>query len=172
MMDWGAILAEHGPTVWRTAYRLLDHHHDAQDCYQETFVAAFRFAQSQTIADWPSFLVSLATRRAMDRLRQRYRSGRRSISIDALPEPLSEVDDPLQLARAAELMERVREGMAELPDKQAEVFWLSCLEGLSHQQIADHMAIPPGEVRVLLHRARARLGAVLNLDQLHEREMQ
>src|SRR5262245_58061854 len=171
MIDWGPILAEHGATVWRTVDRLLAHHHDAQDCYQETFVAALRFARSQAIADWPAFLVSLATRRAMDRLRQRYRSGQRLISIEAVPEPSSEADDPLQLARATELMERVRQGMAALPEKQAEVFWLSCLEGLSHQQIAEHMEIPPGDVRVLLHRARARLAAVLNLDQLQQREM-
>ena len=170
MIDWGAILAEHGSKVWRTVYRLLDHHDDALDCYQETFLAAFRFANVHTIADWPALLVSLATRRAIDRLRQRYRSGRRSIPLDTVPEPSSEVDGPLQQARANELMERVREVMGELPEKQAEVFWLSCLEGLSHQQIARLMQVPPGEVRVLLHRARTRLSAVLNLGRLHERE--
>jgi RNA polymerase sigma-70 factor (ECF subfamily) len=170
MIDWGAILAQHGPTVWRTVYRLLDHHDDALDGYQETFLAAFRFAHAHRVEDWSSFLVSLATRRAMDRLRQRYRSGRRSLPLDAVPEPASEVDGPIQQARASELMQRVREEMTELPQKQAEVFWLSCLEGLSHQQIADLLEVPPGEVRVLLHRARARLGTALNLDQLHERE--
>jgi RNA polymerase sigma-70 factor, ECF subfamily len=172
MIDWGAVLAEHGPTVWRTVYRLLDHHHDALDCYQETFLGAFRFAHSHRVEDWSSFLVSLATRRAMDRLRQRYRSGRRWVPFNMIPEPASEVDGPIQQARANELMQRVREEMAELPEKQGEVFWLSCMEGLSHRQIADRMEVPPGEVRVLLHRARTRLGAALNLDQLHERETQ
>ena len=33
MIDWGAILAEHGSAVWRTVYRLLDHHDDALDCW-------------------------------------------------------------------------------------------------------------------------------------------
>ena len=69
-----------------------------------------------------------------------------------------------------ELMDRVRAGMVELPEKQAEVFWLSCLEGLSHQQIADLMQVTPGEVRVLLHRARARLDDFLSQHQLRERE--
>jgi RNA polymerase sigma-70 factor (ECF subfamily) len=169
MIDWGAILVEHGPTVWRSVYRLLDHHDDALDCYQETFLAAFRFAHAHRVADWSSFLVSLATRRAMDRLRQRYRSGRRALPLNKVPEPASEVDGPMQQAHANELMQRVREAMTELPEKQADVFWLSCLEGLSHRQIADLMEIPPGEVRVLLHRARTRLGTALNRDQLHER---
>src|SRR5262249_17536101 len=44
MIDWGAILAEHGSTVWRTVYRLLDHHADALDCYQKTFLTAFQRA--------------------------------------------------------------------------------------------------------------------------------
>jgi len=162
MTDWSFILAEHGATVWRTVYRLLDHHADALDCYQETFLAAWRFAEREPVADWRSFLVSLATRRAMDRLRQRYRDRVRVIALDRLGEPTSEAECPVRHASAKELMDRVREGMAELPDKQAQVFWLSCVEGLSHQQISDRIEIPPGEVRVLLHRARTQLGAMLD----------
>jgi DNA-directed RNA polymerase specialized sigma24 family protein len=59
--------------------------------------------------------------------------------------------------------------MAELPEKQAEVFWLSCVEGLTHQEIAGRMQLPAGESRVLLHRARAGLAAFLNPDSLPER---
>ena len=161
MTDWPLILAEHGPTVWRTVYRLLNCYADAQDCYQEAFLAAWRFAERQQVADWASFLTSLATRRAMDRLRQRYRDRARVIAIGGVPEPGSDAESPLGHASARELMDRTRTGMAGLPDKQAEVFWLSCVEGLSHQHISDRMEIPPGEVRVLLHRARTRLRAVL-----------
>ena len=35
--------------------------------------------------------------------------------------------------------------------------WLSCVEELSHQEIACQLQISRGEVRVLLHRARAHL---------------
>jgi RNA polymerase sigma-70 factor (ECF subfamily) len=162
MTNWPLILAEHGATVWRTVYRLLDHHADALDCYQETFLAAWRFAERQPVADWTAFLISLATRRAMDRLRQRYRDRLRVIAIESVPEPSSDAESPLRHAIAKELMDRVRAAMAEFPDKQAEVFWLSCIEGLSHQQISDRMEIPPGEVRVLLHRARTRLHEILD----------
>jgi RNA polymerase sigma-70 factor (ECF subfamily) len=164
MTDWAFILAEHGATVWRTVYRLLDHHADALDCYQETFLAAWRFAEREPVADWRSFLVSLGTRRAMDRLRQRYRDRARVIALDSLGEPSSEAECPVRHASAKELMVSVRQGIAELPDKQAQVFWLSCVEGLSHQQISDRLEIPPGEVRVLLHRARTQLSAMLDRD--------
>src|SRR5262249_61227424 len=95
MIDWASILAEHGSRVWRTVYRLLDHHADALDCYQETFLAALQFADPQAIADWSAFLVSLATRRAMDRLRQRYRSRSHLIPIANVPEPSSGADNPI-----------------------------------------------------------------------------
>jgi RNA polymerase sigma-70 factor (ECF subfamily) len=162
MIDWPLILAEHGPAVWRTVYRLLDHHADALDCYQETFLAAWRFAERQPVADWTAFLTSLATRRALDRLRQRYRNRTREIAIDGAPEPSSDAESPLGYAGARELMDRMRAGMAELPDKQAEVFWLSCIEGRSHHEISERMEIGPGEVRVLLHRARMHLRMVLD----------
>jgi RNA polymerase sigma-70 factor (ECF subfamily) len=162
MTDWPSILAEHGAAVWRTVYRLLDHHADALDCYQETFLAAWRFAERAPVADWPAFLISLATRRAIDRLRQRYRERARVMASDSLREPGSEAECPVRHASARELMERVRQGVAELPEKQAQVFWLSCVEGLSHQQISNRVEIPPGEVRVLLHRARTQLRAILD----------
>src|SRR5262249_53487955 len=112
MINWKSILAEHGSAVWGTVYRLLGHHEDALDCYQETFVAAFRCAERHGVADWSSFLVSVATRRAMDRLRQRYRTRKHSIRIDDVPEPSSELDGPLQQARANELLAHVRQAMA------------------------------------------------------------
>lgn len=161
MIDWRAILAEHGPTVWRIVFRILNHHADALDCYQETFLAAYGAAGRQTIGNWASFLSTLATRRAIDRLRQRIRARRRFCSIDSITEPVSEADSPIELAHAAERLDCVRAALTDLPEKQAQVFWLSCIEGLSNQEISEQMQISAGEIRVLLHRARTRLRQVL-----------
>jgi RNA polymerase sigma-70 factor (ECF subfamily) len=161
MTAWHSILREHGAAVWRTVYRLLNHDADALDCYQETFLAAWRFAERQRVGDWGAFLTTVAVRRALNRLRSRRRSRSRVLALDGVPEPSLDGDGPLQQAAVGELLDRVREGLAELPDKQAEVFWLRYVEGLSNQQVADRLQVAPGEVRVLLHRARARLRAVL-----------
>jgi RNA polymerase sigma-70 factor (ECF subfamily) len=57
----------------------------------------------------------------------------------------------------AELLDKLRAGLAELPEKQAEVVWLSAMEGLTHHEISEQLRISVGEVRVLLHRGRQRL---------------
>jgi RNA polymerase sigma-70 factor (ECF subfamily) len=163
MTDWREIVAKHGSVVWRTAYRVLNHHADALECYQDTFLAAWQFVERRSVDDWASFLVCLATRRATDRLRRRYRERSRFRSIDADIASSAGADCPIRGAIASELMDRVRAGMAELPPKQAEVFWLSCVEGLSHQDIGIQLRISSGEVRVLLHRARSHLREALDL---------
>ena len=166
MIDWRDILEAHGPAVWRTVYRLLAHQADAWDCYQETFLSAYQAAGRRPVDHWPSFLTSLATRRAIDRLRQRARTRSRFSPLDAIPEPSVADVSPVEHAQGDECLDRVRSLLSELPRKQAEVFWLSGVEGISHRDIGEQLGISDGEVRVLLHRARAwlraRLGPSLN----------
>lgn len=157
MEDWAAILKEHGPRVWRTVYRVLSHFPDAEDCYQDTFAAAWQFSQNRAVGEWAPFLTCLATRKAIDRLRFRVREHSKTERLNDCPESAAASDDLLQAMHMAELLDRVRKILPELPDKQAEVFWLTCVEELSNAQIADRLQIPGATVRVLLHRARTRL---------------
>jgi RNA polymerase sigma factor (sigma-70 family) len=161
MVDWNGIVATHGPLVWRTAYRLLGRYDDALDCCQETFLAAYRAAGSASVDDWPAFLASLATRRAIDQLRRRVRIRGRFSSLDDAPEPTAPGSSPAEQAAGAERLEQVRLLLGQLSAKQAQVFWLSAVENLPHAAIACQMGISDGEVRVLLHRARVRLRAAL-----------
>ncbi len=73
MVNWPAIVEQHGPYVWRTAFRLLSDREEASDCYQETFLKAVEYSNKQEIANWPGLLKRIATSRALDRLRRRYR---------------------------------------------------------------------------------------------------
>lgn len=171
MTDWAAILADHGPAVWRAVYRVLHHAADAHDAYQEAFLAAWQLDRRKPVADWRPVLVCLATRKAIDRLRRRTRAAARTEPLDAAADPPAAGGDPSEPARMAELLGRLRAGVAALPAKQAEVVWLSCAEGLPHQEIADQLGLPPGEVRVLLHRGRARLSRLLAADLTRTREV-
>ncbi len=160
MPDWDMIVGEHGGVVWRTAYRLLGNHADAADCFQETFVSALSASGRQPVENWGGFLQRLATARALDRLRQRLRSGRAG-RLDAESTPPSPEPGPDSSAEARERHDQIRRALAGLPPKQAEAFCLHYLEQWSYREIGQHLGIAPNAVGSLLHRARAGLRAAL-----------
>jgi RNA polymerase sigma-70 factor (ECF subfamily) len=155
--DWSQIVQQHGPMVWRTAYRLLNNEADAADCFQRTFKGALELSGVEVVRNWPALLKRLATARALDRLRQRYQEAKR---WTALPE--SDCADvrarsPLEAAEAGELAEHLRIALAELDPRQGQVFCLSCLEGFHYDEIALQLGVSVNHVGVLLNRARTRL---------------
>lgn len=155
MTDWPAIVSEFGPLVWRTAYRLLGNHADAADCFQRTFLSAVEFPG--TVGHWPGLLVRLATARALDQLRQRKRAVGRFAPLGDAPTADDRAADPLDLAAAGELADRLRDSLAEIDPVQAEVFCLVLLEGFSYRAAASQLGITPNHAGVLLNRARIAL---------------
>lgn len=109
MVDWDAIVARDGPTVWRTAYRLVGNRADAEDCFQETFLAALPIFRREPVDCPRALLQRVATARALDRLRRRYRRARReSTGAVELADMRSDDVPPPQLAESAELSERLQ----------------------------------------------------------------
>ena len=124
MSDLNEIVAAHSDAVWRTVYRLLNDRNDALDCYQETFLAAQRMATGGDVQHWRTLLVRIATRRAIDRLRQRYRDEETERGMQARLRDCTEISPPDSRVEANELREQVRRALANLPEQQAEAFWL------------------------------------------------
>ena len=60
MTDWPTIIRDHGPLVWRTAFRLLNDHADASDCFQRTFMAAVELSERVAVRSWPAVLKRVA----------------------------------------------------------------------------------------------------------------
>lgn len=73
----------------------------------------------------------------------------------APPEPWDELSDNRLIA--AETLERVRDAIAQLPDRQRVVITLRDLDGLSATEVCDLLELSEANQRVLLHRARARV---------------
>lgn len=163
MVDWDGIVRREGPAVWRTLYRLLGNRADADDCFQETFLAALAVWKREAVQHPRALLNRLATARALDRLRRRYRHNAREAGGGGadLDELRSGGAMPPQLAEASELSERLREAIATLPEKQAQAFCLFYLEGWDYQEIAGQQSGTVNAVGVLLHRARQRLRELL-----------
>jgi RNA polymerase sigma-70 factor (ECF subfamily) len=159
--DWQAIVAEHGPAVWRTARRLLGNNSDAADCFQDAFLAAFEVAQRQHVRNVAGLLVRLATTRAIDRLRQERRRDRRQAHADERPIRLSAAADPAGQAQTRDLAEQLRRAISKLPPHEAKAFALRYLEDMSYREIAEELGIRTNAAGVLLHRAKDRLRAML-----------
>jgi RNA polymerase sigma-70 factor (ECF subfamily) len=154
--DWDRLVREHGPVVFGTAWRILGHVADTEDVVQEVFLEAHRLRQTQPVKHWGALLRRLAAYRALDRLRQRK-------SFVSLTDVNLEGSDPgpEEAAMERELADRLREAIAQLAQREAEVFCLRYFEELSYQQIATTLDISSGAVAVALHKARAKLEALL-----------
>ncbi len=156
MPDWDEVLTRDGAAVWRTAYRIVGNRADADECFQEAFLAALEISRREPVRHWCALLQRLAAARAVDRLRSRLRRGRHATIADwdalAGPAPL-----PSKSVEDAEVSARLRTAIARIPPKQAEAFCLHALEGWSYREIAQHMDATTDSVGVLVHRARMRL---------------
>ena len=156
MPDWKAIYERHSAAVWKAAWRVLRDRDSAADCVQETFLAAMTLSQRQPVREWEGLLVSVAVRRALDQLRTKCRTRRRQTNVGLLEIP-SASPTPEQAVAAAELADRLREALVELPSLQAEVFCLRIFNDLSYHEIAGQLDLDDQHVGVLLHRARQNL---------------
>jgi len=161
MVDWDGIVSRDGPAVWRTLYRLLGNAADVDDCFQETFLAALKVWRREAVVHPQALLHRLATARALDRLRKRYRRNRREGGTVEWEAIRAGGALPIQVAQAAELSDRLRQALTALPAKQAQAFCLFYLEGWDYQQIAPQIGASVNAVGVLLHRARRRLRELL-----------
>lgn len=152
MTSWEVIVARYGRMVFHIAWRILGHYADTEDVVQEVFLEAHRLRSQETIRHWPGLLRRLATCRALDRLRQR----RPIVSMNAY-RLVSDDDEPIENLISDELEERLRQSIAELPEREASVFCLRYFDQLTNKEIAETLNISEGAVAVALHKARTKL---------------
>ena len=161
MTTWHKIIERHSAAVWQTSYRLLGNHEDAADCCQETFLSMLKIKNPEKVQNISAFLTVLCTRRAIDRLRDRYRHSRRCEMPDWTSVAGSS-PSPAQNAETSELSAKLRIALAAIPPQQAKVFCLRVLNDMSYRDIAKQLGIKTSAVGVLLHRARTRLEKLLS----------
>ncbi len=160
MNDLEEIRSRHGPLVWNTVYRILRDYTESLDCYQDVFCEVLEGTPRQDVENWPAYLRWLATRRAIDRLRTWQRRQSRFDSGDIALVQASN-PGPSETAQLNELVELVRLELTNLPQRQAEAFWLNCVEQMTYEEVGGQLGIDTSTVGVLIHRARLRLRTVL-----------
>ena len=160
MIAWETIVHEHGPAVWRTAYRLLGNRSDADECVQEVFVAAVVVSRREPVHNWRALLGKLAVRRGVDHLRRRARDVLRSDGIE-LSEAVSRDVSPDVAAQNRELTAQLRWALTRLSSRYADVVCLRYLSQMTYDEISQELRISVRHVGVILSRAREKLRGLL-----------
>lgn len=159
-MDWKTILERDGPVAWRAAFRLLGNAADADDCLQDAVLSAVQLSRREPVYNWRALLTRLASARAMDQLRQRYRNPV-SHSVDDHVPATAEADAPGDIAQAVELRSQLIAALTQLSQEQATAFCLCALEGWTYAEAGEQLKTPANTVGVLVHRARQQLRELL-----------
>jgi RNA polymerase sigma-70 factor (ECF subfamily) len=145
--------------VARWAARLGGPGVDVEDITQEVFVVVDRrlreFRHDSRVATWLFSITAKIV--ANDRRRRRLRRWWLRLSPNAGDEAVAPTDSPLEQLEKRERRRHFYDALEGLNERQRRVLVLFELEGNSIAEIAALTAMRPGNVRVLLHRARAAL---------------
>jgi RNA polymerase sigma-70 factor (ECF subfamily) len=151
-----AVYRRHAERVWRFLARLCGSVAEAQDVYQDTWLAAARNAhrlrEGTALVPW---LLTIARNKQRNALRFRALDAQRRARARAVP-PAGPVA-PDEQAAARQGMARLQEAFRRLPQAHREVLLLSVVEGLDGAAVARVLDLSEHAVRKRLSRARAAL---------------
>ena len=139
--------------IWSYIYRMTGDSATADDLMQKTF---FRFLRSNpAIANddhLRHYVFKTATNLVFDHFRETKRIRERVVELPRTSD---------LRADRGELRHDMMRVFAELKPQERALLWLAHVEGSSHDEIAEAMGVKAKSVRVMLFRARKRLGDLL-----------
>jgi RNA polymerase sigma-70 factor (ECF subfamily) len=130
--------------LYRVAWRILRDDESAEDAAQEAFIKVHRhvarFEERSSLYTW---MYRITVNIALNKLkRDKFRN---MVPLgDIIREDRSPRSDPERAALGSEVVDRVRQAVETLPDKQRAVFTLKFYEGLSHKEIAEVVGCSEG----------------------------
>ena len=137
------------------SYRLSDDTID--DVAQDTFVAAYRnMSACRDPSRLSAWLWTIAHRQIVDQLRRASARKRKEAIDPHFRHPALPVD-PETIAQSRELRQALHVHIATLPPAWMTIVKLFYWHNKNTQEIATHLKMEPGTIRVILHRSRQRL---------------
>jgi RNA polymerase sigma-70 factor (ECF subfamily) len=152
-LSFEAIVRQHREKILGVCMNIVGDRALAEDATQETFWAAYRalprFRGDSSLSTW---LYRIAIHAS---LRERSRRTRMEVTLPTVIDIAESRHDETMTARLDH--SRVMRAAARLPAEQRTVLALFAVDGLTHAEIANILAIPEGTVWSRLHQARKRL---------------
>ncbi len=145
----------HLGAAYNFARWIVHNHHDAEDIVQESFVKAFKSAETFRGADARPWLLAIVRNSALN-----YLNRSKQDKTDAIQDSAEPVDAAPNAQIAIEQSQRsefVRAAITRLPLEFREALLLREMEGMTYKEIAYVLKVPIGTVMSRLSRARALL---------------
>jgi RNA polymerase sigma-70 factor (ECF subfamily) len=148
----------HTPLLRTIVCRVVNNDTDTDDLIQEVFCEVWRQAAhySEEKGKALGWLVTLARRRAIDRLRkkQAYQRAEERLLAETEHDPSKHahhtVEEDAAASDRAEILKRV---ISTLPEAQREALKFAFYRGMSQREIAAHTGIPLGTIKTRLELA-------------------
>jgi RNA polymerase sigma-70 factor (ECF subfamily) len=171
---FAALVRRYQPGLLRLACSMLDSRAVAEEAVQDTWLAVVRglerFEGRSTVKTWLFHILANRARSAGRRehwAEQVADSGAVVASDRFGPDgawvrpPAPWADEVENRVVAQQLARRARVCLADLPVRQRQAVLLRDVEGLSAVEVCSVLGVSEGNLRVLLHRGRARVRAML-----------
>ena len=151
-----ALFTQHHERVFRVARRITGNASDAEDVLQTVFLRIMRREEPPLRADdAANYLHRAATNAALDLLRRR--KAARSEPIEDAERFQAPDQDPEAARDRSEIREKVRNALAGLNPRAAEIFVMRYFDGYGNREIAQLLNTSWGSIAVTLYRTRAKL---------------
>jgi RNA polymerase sigma-70 factor (ECF subfamily) len=153
-ISFKTLVDRHSTPVLNTAIRIVGNLQCAQDIHQEVFLAILRrWHKFNGRINWPAYLYRTTVRIAMDFVKRK----RLEVPLADQGQWAVAKEDPLGSLRDRELRQELLKRLSSLPQRQADVFVLSRIEGLTERHIGEILGLSRETVKTHLHRALKRL---------------
>ena len=182
-LDPAQWLDQHGDYLYRYALMRVRDSAIAEDILQETLLAAFRSSQNHAgHSSERTWLVGIMKHKVVDYFRRVGRMTQFQLTIDDEESewfensgpwqghwrddraPVSWPVDAATVAESREFWETFDRCLSRLPQQIAIAFTLREIDGLSANEICEILQITPNNLFVILHRGRAKLRHLLEVE--------
>lgn len=148
--------------LYKFIYLRVGHKEVAEDILADSFVKAWvKIAQIHSAKAFPAWIFQIAKNNIIDY----YRVRKGTIAIEEVEQVLEDAADPIDETNLAIDQQRILKELKKLPKDQQQVIRYKFFEDLSNAEIALIMNKTEGAVRVIQHRAIAKLQDLLNPEQ-------
>jgi RNA polymerase sigma-70 factor (ECF subfamily) len=157
-LDLDLIFREHHSTVFRAAYRVTGNASDAEDVLQTVFMRLLRRQpDAEAVGNMEGYLRRAAVNAALDLIRSRQSAPQ--VPLENVASLLSENASlaPDRLHRSTEIRTWLRDAVARLSPRAAEMFALRFFEERDNPEIARIIGTTTASVAVTLSRTRDRI---------------